>query len=107
MKDNSTIGLPVEGFINVSTSQCDFTYPTLVAPWNTLDATWNGCGNWFASGSLQYHVEYVDSHQIGRCSLRPNTTYYINIRNESQGNLGVDTCPQGVTCGFLFNMNGS
>ena len=107
VKDNSTIGLPVEGFINVSTSQCDFTYPTLVAPWNTLDATWNGCGNWFASGSLQYHVEYVDSHQIGRCSLRPNTTYYINIRNESQGNLGVDTCPQGVTCGFLFNMNGS
>ncbi|OGT02753.1 MAG: hypothetical protein A2Z65_07735 [Gallionellales bacterium RIFCSPLOWO2_02_58_13] len=97
---NSSVGVPAWTFINISASQCDFTYPT-------LDISWNGCGQHGNVVALKYKVENVDSHTFGYCSLRPNTTYYINIRNEDIYAPGVDTCEAGATCGFLFNMTGS
>lgn len=101
----STIGATVYRFMNVSEQMCDFSY-------TNYDSA-NGCA---ASGSYSATINY----QIGAgsamvCPLKPNTTYYANVRNENatvvklrDGTLsstrGIDTCPAGSTCGFVFGV---
>ena len=102
VKEATLVGIAVQGFIHISASSCDFTYPVLTYK------DWDGCGNSGLFYSLNYIVEATDSHTFGSCSLRPNTTYYVNIRNEdvtTPGQQGIDTCPVGSTCGFLFQMH--
>lgn len=101
----STIGATVYRFMNVSEQMCDFSY-------TNYDSA-NGCA---ASGSYSATINY----QIGTgsamvCPLKPNTTYYANVRNENatvvklrDGTLsatrGIDTCPSGTVCGFVFGL---
>ena len=101
IREESSISNPVVGFVHISPFQCDFTYPDY--------GNWDGCGmSQGAQIALQYLVESVNSKTFGKCSLKPYTTYYINIRNEDAGfnstavSRGVDTCPEGQTCSFLF-----
>lgn len=96
VKEQTTIGSLVVTLLNISTIKSDFTYPN----WSD----WNGCGDVGGTISLQYKVESSDS-KPGMCSLRPDTTYYINLRNEDTNQRGIDTCPVGQTCGFLFQMH--
>ena len=108
LKEVSTTGRMVGTFMNISARQGDFTYPDIYI--DSLGRQrpgkrYNGCGHFDGITSVKYKVEIVDSHSFGRCSLRPNTVYYINIRNEHIGNPGVDTCPEGTTCGYLFQMH--
>lgn len=97
IKEQSTIGKNVMAFVNISAIQSDFTYPNFAA--------WNGCGNFGTVVALKYRVESADSHIFGYCSLRPNTSYYVNIRNDDSSVSGLDTCPSGAACGFLFQMH--
>lgn len=97
IKEYGSQGSLVATFANISAIQSDFTYPNFAA--------WNGCGNFGLVIALRYKVESVDSHTYGYCSLRPNTTYYFNIRNESSSASGLDTCASGASCGFLFQMH--
>ncbi len=107
IKEQSILGNPVMTFLHISPTQCDFTYPNYSA--------WDGCGTSGAVVSLNYIVEAVDSHTFGSCSLRPDTWYYVNIRNEDAGfdataasrwsNGGPDTCAVGTSCGLLFQIH--
>lgn len=99
IKEQTAHGNIVSTFINISAIQSDFTYP------DPNFVTWNGCGTIGLYGTLRYKVESADSHTLGYCSLRPNTTYYVNIRNEESSNQGADSCPSGTTCAFLFQMH--
>jgi hypothetical protein len=101
IREQSSIANPIVGFVNISKTQCDFTYPDF--------KNWTGCGmSQGAQISIQYIVEATDSKTFGKCSLRPYTTYYVNIRNEDAGfdatatSRGGDTCLEGQQCGFLF-----
>lgn len=98
----STIGATVYRFMNVSEQMCDFSY--------TNYDTANGCA---ATGSYSATINY----QIGQgsfmvCSLKANTTYYVNVRNENVtkattrtvSQRGIDTCPSGTVCGFVFGL---
>lgn len=98
----SSIGATVYRFMNVSEQMCDFSY-------NNYDSN-NGCA---ATGSYSATINY----QIGQgsfmvCSLKANTTYFVNVRNENASpatsrtgtTRGVDTCPTGTTCGFVFGL---
>lgn len=99
----NTQGLNVNKFMNVSTSPCDFSY-------SNYDAG-NGCADSGQFTKVSYQVQDASSPAIAQvCSLQPNTTYYVNIRNEkvytdrSGSGRGVDTCPSGSSCAFVFGM---
>jgi hypothetical protein len=96
-KEMSNVGSLTQTFMSVSASQCDFIQPN--------PSAWDGCSLSGPIFSLRYIVEDVNSNTYGSCSLKPNTTYYVNHRNENFTQPGVDTCPAGATCGFLFGMN--
>lgn len=98
----STIGITVYRFMNVSEQRCDFSY-------SNYDS-YNGCGS---SGSFNASIQYkVGQGDRMVCSLKPNTTYYLNVRNENitpptsrtPSQRGIDSCPVGKTCGFVFGL---
>lgn len=101
------VGADTWRFLNISTMPNDFRY-------DNYDAK-NGC----AAMSSPVHAQVVDMNDYSRfmvCRLRPNTTYYLNVRNERidlnnrNGNQrGIDMCntPDGNgnmmrDCGFVF-----
>jgi len=88
------IGRAVEKYVNISTSPADFSYSLIGL-----------CGGSSAIPAMGYIVETEDSHS-GKCSIRPNVTYYWNIRNESASYWkGFETCPENVACGFVFQLH--
>ena len=96
----SYIGDAVVRFINVSEQKCDFSY--------TNFDTMNGCA---ASGSAEATLVYtLGQPQFMACQLKPNTKYYVNVRNENPAlgtarqpsRRGEDSCAVGQTCGFVF-----
>lgn len=108
LTEMNTMGQNTQKFINISTKACDFSY-------TQIDA-----GNTCASTGMMNTMGYaVGVAAPGRCVLQPNTTYYINIRNENAyidnsprgtGNQrwapagsGSDTCA-GAICGFMFQL---
>ncbi|CAN5498015.1 hypothetical protein BH11PSE11_BH11PSE11_13380 [soil metagenome] len=97
----SLAGMSVDKFINISKNQCDFSY-------TQIDAG-SFCSGSAAKGALQYKVEPAGSPPgTNYCSLLPNTTYYVNIRNEAaayRSVRGQDTCPANTACGFLFGFH--
>lgn len=105
MTEIDTTGQNVNKFMNVSTSQCDFSY--------TQFDTNNGCASTGQYLKVYYNVQAANSQAVaGTCSLLPNTTYYVNIRNEmvdtttrSGSQRGIDTCPSGTICGFVYQMH--
>ncbi len=103
MFDNSTIGQPVAKFRNISRTQCDFSYT------QADSGVTSGFNSSACTGNL-YAVQNVGDTPIpGRCSLLPNTTYYLNIRNENivllkgMNQRGIDTCAYSA-CGFVFTI---
>ena len=103
--DNSPVALPVPKFINLSDKRCDFSYA------QADSAEYSGVNSRACTGAASFAVQAAGSPPVaGRCSLLPNKTYFLNIRNEnialSKGvNLrGVDSCDQN-SCGFFMQFN--
>lgn len=98
--DIDPIGQNVDEFMNISTSQCDFKYENIYG---------NRCAASGSTNGLRYIVQEAGSTPPdGYCSLLPNTTYWVNIRNETAidpSARGKDSCPAGVTCGFVFQFH--
>ena len=98
--DIDPIGQNVDEFMNISTSQCDFKYENIYG---------NRCAASGSTNGLRYIVQAAGSTPPdGYCSLLPNTTYWVNIRNETAidpSARGKDSCPAGVTCGFVFQFH--
>jgi len=99
----SQVGQSVDKFLNVSQTRCDFSYAQINAG--------SFCGVSGAAGAIQYRVENTGTPGSNYCSLLPNTTYFLNLRNESasyRSARGQDTCPvnaQGGGCGLLFQFH--
>lgn len=99
----STIGSTVFRFLNLSEQKCDFSY-------DNYDSH-NGCATSGEAGATIYFT--FGQPQFMYCQLKPNTTYYVNIRNEnpSLGDArhpsvrGLDSCGVGQTCGYVFVMH--
>jgi hypothetical protein len=87
----SSQGPEVAKFMNISTRKCDFNYANLTN--GTYCATTRPL-----SATLAYTL---GAAAIGRCKLQPNTTYYVNIRNENAAvaTRGIDSCGAG-NCSF-------
>ncbi|MDD5302247.1 MAG: hypothetical protein PHS14_03985, partial [Elusimicrobia bacterium] len=85
----SSSGPEVPKFMNISTNKCDFNYD------NLTNGTY--CA---ATRSIGVSLAYTLGTKpiTGRCKLEPDTTYYVNIRNEDahEAARGVDTCPVGT-----------
>lgn len=103
--DNSTVGQPVPMFINLSDKRCDFSYA------QADSVEYSGVNSRACTGAARFVVQAAGSPPVvGRCSLLPNKTYFLNMRNEnialSKGvNLrGVDSCIFNG-CGFLMQYN--
>lgn len=98
---SDTIGAAVPMFMNVSTTQCNFSY-----------ASFDNKDNCASSGTtLKVDYSVGGTPVAGKCNLLPNTTYYINIRDEyidtttRSGNMrGLNTCSATQTCGFVFQI---
>lgn len=95
-----TSGATVSRFMTLSEYPCDFSYAGFDSK--------NGCaGTGHYSAGVAFKVGQVD---FSACQLKPNTRYYLNVRNEnpSTGDVrhpnsrGQDTCEPGNTCGFVF-----
>ena len=103
--DNSTVGQPVPKFINLSDKRCDFSYA------QADSVEYSGVNSSACTGAARFVVQAAGSPPVeGRCSLLPNKTYFLNIRNEnialSKGSnqRGVDSCIYNG-CGFLMQFN--
>ncbi len=101
MTASDPIGAPVPMFMNVSTTQCDFSYANFDN--NT------GCAS--SGGTLRVDYSVGTTPVAGKCTLLPNTSYYINIRDEyidtstRSGNMrSRNSCPAAQTCGFVFQI---
>ena len=102
----STIGQPVPVFINISATQCDFSYSQIDSPITSGFNSRACAGGAFA-------VQNPGSTPLAsRCSLLPNTTYFLNLRNESvqtatqtkgAGQRGSDSCTYPA-CGFVMTV---
>lgn len=102
MTDATPEFVPVTKFINISTSQCDFSYTQV-----------NSKSPCASSLGVLYSVGVAGT---ASCVLQPNTTYYMNVRNENPSifvnnktggvidQRGIDTCPVGSLCGFIFQV---
>ena len=98
--DIDPIGKNVDEFLNISTVQCDFKYENIYG---------NRCAASGSTNGLRYVVQAPGSTPPdGYCSLLPNTKYWVNVRNESAidpSARGIDSCPAGVACGFVFQFH--
>jgi Domain of unknown function (DUF4214) len=89
-------------FVSLSETPCDFSTSRVL----TGDACYNA-----EAGNLGAGIAFTVSNSpvAGRCQLRPNTVYYLNVRAENPRTApGVDDCaskPLG-TCGYILNFNG-
>jgi hypothetical protein len=99
-----TIGAETTKFVNVSTTPCDFSY-------TNFDAH-NGCAASSQGVMIYYNITNSPKATGQICNMLPNTTYYLNVRNEmadttsrSGNRRGIDTCPSGATCGYLFQLH--
>ena len=72
-------GGPLPRTSSISTTPCDFT-PTSAGG---TALRMNQSSSWF-----QYFI--ISSSRLGFVTLQPNTTYYINVKNQLSG---ADTCP--------------
>jgi hypothetical protein len=101
-------GPPMPHFGTVTEARCDFDYSKTL-----LAGTLNGCYvNLAASGSILTKIWPTGSAPTAAadfpfCPLKPDTTYYLNIRYEDASTLssrGKLNCPEG-TCGATVVFN--
>lgn len=105
LTEMNTLGQNADKFMNVSTSACDFDYRGLDTNTYCADS-----GGQFTK--VMYEVTNAATSAIPfNCALRPNTTYYVNIRNEkalgeprNPARRGVDSCAANTACAFVFQM---
>lgn len=72
---------------SLSTEPCSFTAPA---------------GKYSTMVGVSFYFTYgVGTSSSSYTNLRPNTTYYVNIKNEKNG---VATCPSGVSCDMFIEL---
>ena len=75
--------------ISLSLQQCNFINPI----------------GYLTKGSQSANMGFtINQTKPGAYRLQPNTTYYLNVKNEIYMEPGVDTCPIGQQCGYLFGL---
>lgn len=72
---------------SLSTAPCSFTSPV--------------SKNSNAVGVSFYFTYGVGTNSLTYANLQPNTTYYVNIKNEKNG---VATCPSGISCDMFIEL---
>ena len=98
-------------FVTLSERKCDFDYTKTMA-----DGALNGCYKTMSGGDsmlgLITGTGGDPAASFPYCPLKPNTTYYLNIRYEDAAtisNRGLISCPTGVnaydTCGQTIGVN--
>ena len=98
-------------FVTLSERKCDFDYTKTMA-----DGALNGCYKTMSGGdSMLGLITEAGGDPVASfpyCPLKPNTTYYLNIRYEDAAtisNRGLISCPTGVnaydTCGQTIGVN--
>jgi hypothetical protein len=95
------IGQNVPEFMNVSINPCDFKYENIYG---------NRCAISGGTNAIRYFVQTPGTFppNDSYCVLQPGVDYYVNIRNETAMDpsvRGYDSCPKGVTCGFVFQVH--
>lgn len=91
-------------FAAISTSPCDFDY--------AQEAATNPCYRTLTTFSaMQVEILPTGTSTTGKCTLRPNTTYYLSMRWEDPRAPGYISCrpaagsPYGNYCGTVLNIN--
>jgi hypothetical protein len=90
--EHTSQGPPAPRFAVLTTSPCDFNYARL-----GVDPCYRALG---AFDALSAEILPTGTSTTGKCTLRPNTTYYLSMRWEDPSQRGYVSCRPGTTSPF-------
>jgi hypothetical protein len=94
--DNNTLGAEAIKFVTISTTPCDFS----LERFQSRDLCYQ------AGNQTGIEIAITSTRDPARCTLQPDTTYYLNVRGEnpatSSATNRAGSCPSG-SCGYLMN----
>jgi hypothetical protein len=94
-EENTQVTTPPT-MISVSETPCDFDTVKLQAPRNYCYSSILAVSN-----AIQYEITPTGAPSVlGNCGLKPNTTYYFNMRFlKPSGGTYIESCAAGALCG--------